>query len=120
MSESGESLFSKCYRHKCNLGRLDSKEATNLIKTLREVQKRRPSSRIHTINFESLKLLVEIREQLGFFIEIKQKDKEEKIRTFIKQIIENLEAKLRDVEPANYGPKIAIYMQENDSQISSY
>jgi len=82
IKNDGGSLYSKCHVGSCHLDNVSSPGAHQLNKTLKAISTEKPKSKVKTIIFEEMKLMVEARSHICVFIEVDLDDKEHKIRDF--------------------------------------
>ena len=90
IKNDGESLYSKCFAGSCHLDNVSSPEAHQLYKTLKTISTEKPRSKVKTIIFEEMKLMVEARSHICVFIEVDLNEKEHKIRAFPVEIADEV------------------------------
>ena len=96
VKNDGGSLYSKCFVGACHLDNVSSPEAHQLYKTLKTISTEKPSSKVKTIIFEEMKLLVEARSHICVFIEVDLDEKEHKIRDFPVKIADEVNQMFED------------------------
>ena len=86
----GSFLFSKCFSDDCRLDNITTLEVHQLFKTLKVISSEKPNSRIKTIIFEEMKLIVEARSEICVFIETAMEDEENQFRSVISKIADKI------------------------------
>ncbi|MHA1712798.1 MAG: hypothetical protein ACTSW4_01960 [Candidatus Ranarchaeia archaeon] len=86
VKSDGGFLFSKCYSEGCRLENISAPDAHQLFKTIRNISTEKPSSKVKTIIFEKMKMLVEARSEICVFVEIPMEGLENRFRPTIIEI----------------------------------
>ena len=96
-NKNGEPIYSKCYYHNCELSNIDNLRKSELAQVLKMIKSRNPFTKIMSINFEDMRLLVEVRENVIVFFEVDKNDKDERYKEALKWIAKSLNEQLSHV-----------------------